>query len=846
MTPSPARTPLNATLLGLKLEQWLTLFFFGSGAASLAYEVIWIRTLTNFLGSSTTAVTVILTGFMGGLAWGGWWFGKQGDLWGETQLARTYAFLEGGIGGYALLFPFLVEGAQALHAMLYQQFPLLAESRTLVPFFFGVLLLAPPTFLMGGTLPLMSRYLTRTERLLAVNTARLYSANTFGALTGTLVTGYLLLRFLGHSGTTWIAASLNLLIGVGFWMLHQRKGGADSTLPLHEEPLPRLSFNARLIFWSYGLSGAVALGYQVAWNRTLSMLLGTTSYAFTTILATFLLGIAIGSYAYRHLDQRLSPRTLYVLLQLVLAVSVLVANILMERLPFLYLSLHRELLDTWGGVQVLRFLLAALVMLVPTIAMGMMFPTVCAALGANTRSPSKAVGRVFGVNTMGAMIGAALAGVVLVPGMGMQGTVTLGAVISFAIGLAILMSHPEWTPGLRLRWAIPTTFVAALSLLLNQPWSPRLMSSGVYLYANQYYDSSRNYNLMALEREDVSQAKQSLVWEAAMRKFEMVYYEMGPVATVAVMDSAEGKRSLMINGKVDASAGGSGDMPTQTLLASLPMILHPNPERVFVVGLGSGITSGTALLHDPETLITAEISPAVVRAASFFERYNHGVLHDARSTVVARDARSFLISEKEPFDLIISQPSNPWIKGESSLLSLEWYEQVEQSLSANGMLAQWLPAYHMSPRNLKILIYTLRSVFPQVSLWRSTVPGDLLMIASKSPDFRLKYADVVRRASRPQVAATLKRFGLKPETFLPQLFLMGDHEVVRYLKTLNPLERNTDDRLITEFTVPLDMLKDRNVNRFLELPQASQEALQAWVDDLPSSFEPSQPSQESL
>ncbi len=845
MSPSRLHDP-SPRKLGLSLEQWLTLFFFGSGAASLAYEVIWIRTLTNFLGSSTTAVTVILTGFMGGLAWGGWWFGKQGDRWGEARLAQVYALLEAGIGGYALLFPLLVEGAQAVHAELYQQFPLLAESRTLVPFFFGVLLLAPPTFLMGGTLPLMSRYLTRTEQVLAVNTARLYSANTFGALTGTLVTGYLLLRFWGQAGTTWIAASLNLLIGLGFWQLQKRLQGSEARVLPPEERREPLSFNGKLIFWSYGLSGAVALGYQVAWNRTLSMLLGTTSYAFTTILATFLLGIAIGSYMYRHLDQRLSARTLYGLLQLILAVSVLLANILMERLPFLYLSLHRELLDTWGGVQVLRFLLAALVMLIPTIAMGMMFPTVCSVLGANTRAPSKEVGRVFGINTFGAMLGAALAGVVLVPGIGMQGTVTLGAVISFSIGLAAQMSHPEWLPAKRLRWAMVTALVASLSLLFNQPWSPRLMSSGVYLYANQYYDSSRSYNLMALERNDVAQAQRSLIWEAAMRKFETVYYEMGPVATVAVMDSAEGKRSLMINGKVDASAGGSGDMPTQTLLASLPMILHPNPERVFVVGLGSGITSGTALLHEPETIITAEISPAVIRAASFFEKYNHGILHDARSTVVARDARSFLISEKEPFDLIISQPSNPWIKGESSLLSLEWYEQVEQSLSSTGMLAQWLPAYHMSPRNLKILIYTLRSVFPQVSLWRSTVPGDLLMIASKQPNFRISYQDVVRRAARPQAAATLQRFGLEPTTFLPQLFLMGDHEVVRYLKTLNPLEQNTDDRLITEFTAPLDMLKDRNVNRFLELPQASKEALKEWVDDLPSTFTPPQPPQDSL
>jgi spermidine synthase len=314
-----------------------------------------------------------------------------------------------------------------------------------------------------------------------------------------------------------------------------------------------------------------------------------------------------------------------------------------------------------------------------------------------------------------------------------------------------------------------------------------------------------------------------LLWEESMKQFALQYYSTGRSATVAVMDNPEGVRSLLINGKTDASAhdyAAVSDLRTQKMLTHLAMLMAPRQEEVFVVGLGSGITAGAVLEHAVNNLRVAEISPAVIEAAGYFERFNNGVLQSQKASIFPMDARQHLrIARPSSYDVIISQPSNPWIKGESMLFTSDWYEIVKSRLRPQGLFAQWIPAYNISPGNLKVIIHTLSRVFPNLTIWTTGSEGDLILLASRDDRFRIDYPQVMARSQSAALQAELARLKLDPERFFFDQFVMGPQEIGKYLKRgiRYPLRANTDDLLITEHRMPKDMLARNTVDFFLEL-----------------------------
>jgi len=792
---------------------------------------------------------------MGGLALGSWTIGKYADQWSDKKIAIVYIFIEFSIGVYALIFPSLVGFIESLYIQIYQYLPNGLWSSIFLKSSVSMLMIVIPTFMMGGTLPLITRFLSRNWKQYTNNVSLLYGLNTFGAILGTLITGFYLLEHYGISGASKFSASINFLVAFSFFLIlkfypqisnipkeielinnKEKKQIKKQTKKKSKLQKDKLNEFTILLFISYGISGAASMLYQVSWTRTLSLILGTSTYAFTTMLATFLLGIAIGSMLYRLIKHNISKTKIYIYVQLFIVISVLILTIFFDELPLYYLSLVEKYFDQWNDLHNIRFVLAGLIMILPTLAMGLLFPVVCELISKHTKRVSGVVGKVYAVNSFGAMLGALSAGVFIIPSIGLQNTIYLGAFLNGFAMLIILLQTSQVTQ--KFKYYMSTlVIVFFIGIIAFSPrWSPKVMSSGVYTYADNYFFVSNKFQKFDEKTEKDYNFDQYNIWKTSMKNYELLYYKDGQVDTVAVMKNNDGVISLMVNGKVDASAKGEMDVATQIMIGQLPLLIHKNPKDVFLVGYASGITAGSILTHDIEILTAAEISPSVVEASKLFEKYNNNALQDPRLNLKTKDARHMLMVSNKTYDVIVSQPSNPWIKGQSSLFSYEWYEIVKEHLDDDGIFMQWLPAYSISEYNLKIILNTLNKAFPTLTLWTSSSPGDLIILASKNKALKGSYKDMIKRANQPKVQALLQRAKLNSNTLFRDLFLRSNKEIQKYLDEDGiKYEINSDDKLITEYSTPKNMVNEKLIKIFSKPKylEGAEDSLRKIIPDIP-------------
>lgn len=816
--------PANKLLI---LPRILLGLFFLSGIAGLMYEVIWVQQLTLVLGASTYAVTVVLISFMLGLAIGAWLIGNLVDRLTEHNLLGVYVLLEIAIGAYSLLFPFLLglaEGQLVSFYQAYQPGPFLFNSIKLL---LALGLLIVPTTLIGATLPVLAKYVVRERKNISLRVSQLYAANTLGALTGVVVTGYFFLPLLGVIKTTWLAVGANFSIAAGFWLVRvlAAAGMQPANQPVRSAASDSdgliMTLQQKAVLISFALSGVAAMFYEVAWTRTLCMILGTTTYAFTTMLATFLVGIALGSWIYALIPRAISRLKLFIMLQILIVFSVLLSIPVFEQLPLLYLSLHQLWVSSWLDLQFLRFALAMLVMLLPALALGSLFPVVSDIFITQTSHLGRRLGKVYAFNTLGSALGAGLGGLILVPLVGMQKTIMLGVLLNFMAGFIVHFAQ-EHRSLRQLAWRPLAVGLAALLLVWSiKPWAPRIMNSGTYVYAQNYQGMLARYHEASLVNEDVETLSDWKVWKMAMQQYELLYYRTGVTATVGVMERDDGVRFLTINGKTDASTGVKSDMRTQVMIGQLPLLFHPDPDEVLLVGLGSGITVGSMLTHDIRVVDCAEISPAVMEAARYFDEANHHAMEDERLRIYAQDARNMLLTSEKNYDVIVSQPSNPWISGESSLFTQEWYSLVRDHLRTDGLFLQWVPAYLISERDVKTIAHTLRSVFPNSTVWSSGSVGDLIFMAQKDGAMQIDYPLFRARIEKPAVRQDIARLGLDPLLLPLELFVMDEQELSAYLYAGlgRPLRMNTDDLMITEYSTPKQLIRRDTASRFVDRGQ---------------------------
>jgi spermidine synthase len=675
----------------------------GSGFSALIFEVLWTKHLSLTFGSTIWAVGIVVATFMGGLALGGAIFGRIADR--ARNPLRLYALLELGIAVSAVLFRPALRGVEYFYVALHGQFSLGQTTATLFLLSCSALLLVPPTLCMGGTLPVVGSLLKRTE--FSKEISLLYAVNVIGAAAGAFIAGYLLIPFWGLAYTEALAYGINFAIATVFWWL-----GGRQTLDVAEtEPSPNSQPTARAaqtILVATFLAGGCALALQLLWNRVLVLFLGSSTYAFSSILCTYLISMAIGGAAFAPLQKRFGrPNGLFAGLAGLSGLYVLATLPFYDQIPYVLLSINHATDQNWWLYVVSVLPILFFVVGPPAFFSGAMFPAAMASCSPDLEQGGRRVGLVVLFNTLGAMVGSLAGAFLIVPLFGLQGGIKLISAILLVLGGGLLASRRNEISVASRFWAGGGAVVALVLLCVPFRWDPMLMNSGIY-----YYFAS-----------DSDPAKAFQDWRGRVRLLTTIE---GADATVTVReDAGRGVRYFTVNGKVD---GGVGDMGTQILLGQLPVLIHHNPQDLLVIGLGTGVTLGTITQYPARKIDCVEISPAIVKASEYFEDVNLNPRADARVTTHIQDARNFLLLHPGKYDVITSEPSNPWQVGNANLFTVEFFQLVRDHLNPGGIFCQWVPLYELSQENLKVLLRTYTDIFPDVHLFLNG--SDLLVIGS--------------------------------------------------------------------------------------------------------------------
>jgi spermidine synthase len=762
--------------------------FFLSGLAALVFQLVWTRLLLLALGTTATAVGVVLAAFMGGMAAGSALAGKRWVA--RLDPVVAFASLEGFVGLYALGSPSILSAIAGISSPGARLASALAA-------------LLPATIAMGASLPVLVRAIRRDEEPLAVGIGQLYAANTAGAVLGPLFAVFWFFPGVGLGATLFVGAMIDFVVS-GTLLATSR--AAPRPMLGDVEPGDGEASVPWVVLAAVSLSGASAMVYEVAWGRTLSMVYGSSLYGVSIMLSTFLLGITLGSaIAAAYLRRRRTDFPLSRLAKmLVLSASFAFVSLAIARsLPFLFLNLYSSFEGREGTLFLSQFVIAALLMLPSTLALGATLPLAVDALPLAS-DPGGQVARLYAFNLGGSALGALAASLVLLSSLGIEFSIRAAAVAVLAMAILLLAKSSNFSVA---TGAVAGSFVLVI-LVLDPSGERALKSFGIYSGASTY----ARYDLAELR--DIVAAH------------ELLFYRDGPTATVAVQ-RIERFTLLKINGKTDAS-NGPGDVQTQLLLGHLPF-LAVDAKRVAVVGWGSGMTAGAVLEHPVERVDAFEIEPAVVEASRFFEPENGLPLEDERVRLVLGDARNELRRTGEPYDLVISEPSNPWLTGVANLFTRDFFEIVAARLKEDGILCQWFHLYGMSEESTRTLVATFGDVFPHVVAFKDR---DLILLGSRAP-IRLSMERLEELYAQPEVADSLARAGMRyPADVLVGMSL--DAEGAAAFSRGAPL--NTDDNLLLELNAPRTLYRD-DVAEILEAMRKHPSDVLAHLVDVPSEAE---------
>ncbi len=757
--------------------------FVFSGATGLIYEVLWARMLGLVFGATTLAVSTVLAAFMGGLALGSALAGRLAHR--IRKPLSVYGWMEIGIAVYALLVPFLFRWVDNLYAVIWQQFQPGFFTFSLWRFGLSCLMLLVPTTLMGATLPVLSAALVRYG---ATAVTRLYACNLLGAIVGTLAAGFLLLPALGVRTTIFVAAVINIVVGLIALSLQKRLVVSAS--------VPSAVVNTdKKQFWFFAAiaSGFVTISTQVSWTRILTMVIGSSTYAFSIVVALFLIGLAGGAWFVGRKDRSAHLRRTMIVVELLTAFSLLLSLFVVNRLPWLLVTFGRNLqISSWAGLLGLQIMSATLLILVPALLMGMVMPLV---LVWATGDPEKAVarvGRAYAVNTVGAIAGAFLTGFVLIPNTSTKFALILSSAMCVVVaGLAYRPAETTRDPALKRSIAIGAIPIVIFILMAVAP-PMNLADLSIGAYDTLVRDLART-------REGTPENAGE---PAGPNIHKLLMYDEGPTATVTVRQDGD-IISMAINGRTNASDS-MFDMPTQVMLGQLPLFVAPRLEKGLIIGYATGVTVGSMLQSPIQSVTCIELEPGTVAGSRFFQHVNNRPLDDPRASLIIDDARTYLRVTPNRYDIIVSEPSHPWVPGVANLFTQEFFELGRERLNEQGIFVQWVQIYQLSTESLRSVLATYTRVFPHVLMFR--VGGlsrgkDLLLIGSNQP---LNLDRLSERIADPRVAAELARVNLASEADVRSWFVCDE-------KRLGPAvagaKINTDDNMHIETTVPRETFR---------------------------------------
>jgi len=864
----PAQRSKQDWLLGVGL-----FCFFFSGAAGLIYQVVWTRMLTQIFGNTTYAIATVLSAFMAGLAIGSYLFGKIADR-GKNDFL-LYGLLEAGVGIYGFAVPFLFLLAQKAYAPIFglnESYPFIFN---LVLFSLSFVLLVFPTLLMGATLPVLSRFYVRSFAQFGRRVGDLYATNTLGAVIGCAAAGFFLIPTLGMRATVYLAAAVNLVIAALILLVDRLRdkepiefapqAAAEETRTAPERTgLPWLSW---VLLISFGLSGFASLVYENAWTRALTLVIGSSIYSFTTMLVTFLIGLSLGGFIYaRFFGEREARLSTFGLIELWVGLAALATIPLFERLPLIFVRLLQGFGDTFTVFLYLQMFLAALVMFVPTVLLGMTFPLVARLFTQSLYRVGSGVGSSYAANTVGAVLGAFAGGFLLIPYIGVQNTIIFAVVMNLLIGCLLVWADPRMSMVPRFALGLAVLILAVLIPFRTPRWDPHILTSGVTIYHDRYEGLPTN----SLRLEE-------------MKRDDVLFYREGLTSTVSV-HRIPGSEYLYFksNGKID---GSYGDALSQLMTSYIPMLLHPKAEVALTIGLGTGMSAKALATFDTlKEIEVIEIEPTMIEASKFFDRVyvnleklpegvnfpaddaksrvwydpakkqlfykgvmreeersrlmklsedrdyrgaidtlhrrarnsrHSSVLEDKRVRVIPTDGRNYILATPKYYDVITAEPSNPWIAGIANLYTREFYQVIKSKIKDDGIFAQWFHNYSMSPDDFRMVFRTFVEAFPYVTLW-SMKESDFLLIGSKKEQ-RFDYPTVKKIYDNNwMLKSDLDYVGLSDVYAVQGFYRMGKENILNFSKGA---QINTDDGAQLEFSAPKSLRRaTTELNRKIMLP----------------------------
>ena len=790
--------------------------FFISGLTGLIYEVLWTRMIVRIIGTSPFSVTIVLTIFMAGLGFGSWLAGRVVDrIKKPEKFIRAYGFLELAIGAYCMVLPLLLKAFEPVYAALYNRMFQHFLVYNLLTFAGCAILLILPATCMGATLPVLCRFFIASLSRVGTHIGRLYGLNTVGAAAGSLLCGFWLISAFGVWGVIGIAIVLNTIIGAVCVFVGFRKAGkfgrialpdnGDDAAGVKENKSTETvkaakrakaetpgAFPMGVVLAVFAISGFCSMAYEVFWTKLLGLLVGPTTYSFTMVLVTFITGLALGGIVWGLAgDRSRNPIALLAVTQIAAALAALLFSQVMGNSQIFFAKLIQEFQDSFLKLHLLKGLLLFGFMVPTTFFLGAAFPLVGRIYTRSLAGAGKSIGYAYAINSIGAVLGSFSAGFILIPFLGKENGIRL--VVCLQLVSAILI----WVKGMK-AWKMPSARrIAALAagaigiaLLIFFPrWDHVMLSIGKY------------HRFDMPEIRQVGWLSALFSWEKyfpGLKSEKLLFYGDGIGGFTTVMETTglmgDVNYNLCNSGKPDASS--TRDMDTQTLLAHFAMLFHPKAEDALVIGLGSGVTAGEILHYPVKQLDVVEINEQVVEASKFFIAENNNVLDDPRTKLIIQDARAHLALTKRKYDLITSEPSNPWMSGIAALYTRDFFELVSARLNPGGFFVQWIPAYQMDWESFNLIGRTFVSVFPD-SLMVTTNPArpsSFLFVGSNRPvnldggGQNLKYA---RKSSNIVLAG--------PGVFL-NLIISDDLKAIFGEGTIN-----TDNRPLLEYLAPRTM-----------------------------------------
>ena len=754
------------------------LFFF-SGFAALVYQVVWMRHLSLFFGSDVYAAAITLSVFMGGLSLGSWLAEKFVDRLARPLLA--YGLIEILIGGYAFFFTKLLHAftpvLREIYASSFESAPLAYQG---VRIAVAAAVLLVPTTLMGATLPLVVTGFVQRDSELGRYSGLFYAINTLGALVGTLVAAFGLIPSQGISRTTLIAVVINLVVGGGVTLVGAKtpttkSAPADETSATEASGWKYQDRAARAALIAIGISGMAALALEVVWTRILTLSFSGTVYSFSIMLASFLFGIFYGSRrASKMIDAHPNPVRYFGLLEMSLGFFVAALGLLSYIAPAVFAILVWGLTHLAGnnfafGSIVAQFIVAGLFILWPTILLGATFPAAVRICTRNAQQAGSGAARVYAMNTAGAVLGALLAGFALIPAVGSRNSLIVLAVIFLLNGLYLLRSTGERKPWRGVRVVLPifgTAIVSVIVLLL-----PR--------------QTVANYGLQKNTRP------------------EMIYHGEGVAHSVDVVRAANRDIIMMVDGNTEADTSFI-QRRHFILKGHLPLLLHPAPRDVAVVGLGLGITlSATERNPEVHRIQLIELTPEMPKAHQHLEELTGGVLKSPKVNLRIDDGRNFFAMTDRQFDMITADPIHPRISGVGYLYTEDYYRSIRRRLKPGGVVCQWMPMYNISRESFDSAFRTFAHVFENATFWY--VRGHGLFVATVEP-VAIDYGRLKERAAAAPVAKDLASIEIQGSAQFLSHLLMGPAQIRNYLASSKSPTLNTDDNAHLEYATPFEFL----------------------------------------